>query len=510
MIDLAAIATDPAVFREHVLIDTDAGPRPLAEVCEPWQAADFEALDASWQRVAGLPVGEAPRRAWFERPRGHSKTSDTAIAVTWALAFSQRKLSGVVAAADSDQAGLLRKAIDSLLRLNPWLASMLTVQQSRVLNPHSGSVLEILTSDAQTSYGLLPDFIVADELTHWKTRDLWDSLLSAAAKRGHCLLTVITNAGFAQSWQWKTREKIRNTHEWIFSRLEGPQASWIDSAALAEQRALLPDIQYRRLWLNEWSTGEGDAITEADLQAALTLGELPERAEKGYVYIGGLDLGLKRDHTGLVVIGRHVGFSERIESEHARPRTVFDKAADLDLMEPTTSADNSDSEAQYVSEPPTFRTRVVYANHWKPDGATIQLEPIEQAILDLHSRFSLAVVGYDPFQSEYLAERLRKQGVCMLPVMFVPAALKSMAQAVMSCFKDRTIELPNNEQLLAELRTLRVEDRGTWHRLVSPKNTGNGHGDIATALSIALHAARDFRMSAGPPTIQRNLIVSPS
>ena len=104
------------------------------------------------------------------------------------------------------------------------------------MNSHTGSELRIISSDAPSSYGILCDFIVCDEVVHWARRDLWDSLLSTAGKRSRCVLVVITNAGFRESWQFKLRESIRDDAAWYFSRLDGPTASWITDEALDEQR----------------------------------------------------------------------------------------------------------------------------------------------------------------------------------------------------------------------------------------------------------------------------------
>jgi hypothetical protein len=151
--ELNRCAVDPAFFRSRLLVETDRGARPLGDVLDDWQKADFEALDSAWKRVAGLPSDGGKQRAYLERPRGHSKTSDLAVMVAWALAFSRRSLRGIAAAASSDQAGLLREAIGRLCRLNPWLAEMLEVQRYRVVNrnPKSGSELEIMSSDEATA-----------------------------------------------------------------------------------------------------------------------------------------------------------------------------------------------------------------------------------------------------------------------------------------------------------------------------------------------------------------------
>ena len=73
---------------------------------------------------------------------------------------------------------MIRNAIDSLLRLNPWLSTILQVKRERVYNKHTGSELTIISSDTASSYGLLVDFAIVDEITHWQKRDLWDSIFS--------------------------------------------------------------------------------------------------------------------------------------------------------------------------------------------------------------------------------------------------------------------------------------------------------------------------------------------
>ncbi len=101
---------------------------------------------------------------------------------TFALFSAVRKINGIAAAADGDQAGLLRDSIAKLVQLNPWLAQLIDVQKNRIINRHTESELRIITSDAASSYGLTPNFVIADEVTHWGNRDLWDSLLSSCAK----------------------------------------------------------------------------------------------------------------------------------------------------------------------------------------------------------------------------------------------------------------------------------------------------------------------------------------
>ena len=179
--NLQLLQNDPIAFRRALRIDCDGKSKSLFDVCDGWQKRDFEALDDGWRTVAGQTVENPTMRGWLERPRGHSKTSDTMTMVTWALFASKRRISGIVAAVDRDQAKLDRDAIDRLVRLNPWLSSILKVDQFKVTNVRTGSELLIISSDVASSYGLLIDFAVLDEVSIWPKRDLFDSILSSVA-----------------------------------------------------------------------------------------------------------------------------------------------------------------------------------------------------------------------------------------------------------------------------------------------------------------------------------------
>lgn len=164
-----------------------------------------------------------------------------AMQIAWILRFSKRPLNGIVAAADQAQAALIRDAFAGLVQSNAWMFQPLSVLKHRIINQETGSRLTVISSDVQSSWGLLPDFVICDELCHWPKPDLWYSLLSSAAKRPHCVLAVLTNAGIGQGWQWKVRETARIESQkenplWAFSTMEGPQAPWITETHLLEQR----------------------------------------------------------------------------------------------------------------------------------------------------------------------------------------------------------------------------------------------------------------------------------
>jgi hypothetical protein len=477
-------ASDPAAFRADLLIDADGEPKRFGDVAEPWQVKDFAALDPALRKCNGRVGRDDPtvNRAYLERGRGASKTTDIAVLCAWALAFAVRPLRGYAYAADADQAKLLRDAVAALIRLNPWLSSILTVEATRVVNvakkhPGEGGVLSIETSDVGSSYGILPDLIVADEIVHWEenAEGLWHSLISSAAKRRDCLMLIISNAGFQESWQWRVREAAKADPAWYWSRLDGP-AGWITEARLNEQRRMLPPLAYSRLWENVWSAAGGDALTPEDVDAAFSEEQNrtgPDFRGSGYrlthgnwQFVAGVDLGVKRDCSAVVVL---------------------------------------------AVPPHGFRIHLAHHRLWRPPpGGKVDLVGIETHVLGLDERFGLASIGFDPWQAELLSQRLEAVSAHRLRTSrtvnkfalpwareLAPTAanLREQASLTIQGFQDRRFVLYPCPELRRDLLRLRVEERGsggaTWFRLVSPRD-GDGHGDLFSAFANALQLAHEL------------------
>jgi hypothetical protein len=467
-------AADPAAFRADLIVDVDGVSRRLSDVMDPWQRDDFAAIDPALLFCTGKTTTPAKMRAYLERPRGHSKTTDLAVTCCWVLAFAPRPMRGYAFAADKDQARLLRDAMQTIVQLNPWLGDILTVEAHRVVNsaaghPGEGGTLSIEASDVGSSFGILPDIIICDELTHWEgDGSLWHSIISSAAKRSNCLLLVISNAGFADSWQWAIREVARTDEAWYFSHLNGPLASWLTPARLAEQKRMLPPIAYARLWENLWSSGLGDALTPADIDAAFLDGLRPMTGQAG------VDLGLTRDNSAVCV-----------------------------LAVPSGGA--------------AGRIRLAHHKLWTPTpGKKIDLTEVERHILELDARYGLETVGFDPWQMEHLAQTLeadsghrrrnqqRRFGnqPWMREIPPTAANLREQATLIIESFGDQRLQLYDCEPLRRDLKKLRAEEKSYGLRLVSPRDN-EGHGDTFSAFSLALLVGHELAgkkpVRAGPP-----------
>ncbi len=471
----ARYSKSPALFRSELIVDVDGSARRFGLVQDDWQKTDFAALDPALLRCAGRSKKPAQMRAYLERGRGHSKTTDLGTTAAWALAFATRPLRGYGYAADRDQSRLLLDAMQRLLRLNPWLGRILKVEANKIVNiapghPGCGSSLEIAASDVGSSYGILPDFVILDEITHWEENAsaLWESVISSAAKRSDCLLVCIANAGFVDSWQWNVREVVRVDSSWYFSRLEGPQASWLTPDRLAEQERLLPPVAFARLWGNQWSTGGGDALTEADINAAFKpeLQYLPHKAE-GWEFVAGLDLGVTRDWSAACILG-------------IRKRNRWDETKEGH-----------------------GRIRLAHTKVWKPArGKKINLQAVEDELRVMHIGYDLKAVNYDPWQATHMSQRL---ALLRLPMVEVPPTgsnLQRQATTLIEAFNDRRVDLYENDDLRRDLKRLRVEERSYGFRLVSPRDS-SGHGDLGAAFSLALLAASEI---AGDPALRAGLV----
>jgi phage terminase large subunit-like protein len=193
-----------------------------------------------------------------------------------------------------------------------------------------------------------------------------------------------------------------------------------------------------------WSTGEGDGLDPAAIAACETL-KGPQGARGDRIYFAGLDLGLKHDHSALVVLA-------------ADPR---ERKVELELV---------------VS--------------WRPEdyGGTVNLEIVKLAVLNVHRRYGLTGCGYDPWQCQMMAQGLLAEGVPMCEWPFNPARKDVMARALLSAFTERKVALYHDPILARDLLRLRIKEGPLGFRLDAIRDA-NGHADTAIAFAIALPTA---------------------
>jgi hypothetical protein len=494
----ARAKASPAAFRAELVVAGACGQAKLGDIAAAFQQRDFAQLDPAFVALAS---GARPpvTRAWLERVKGSSKTSDVTCLALWLLAFAQRPVCALAGAADQDQAAEVLKVARSLLRLNPWLSELLTVQASAIVNERTGSRLDVIASDAPSAHGSRPDLVILDEVVHHKGQDFALTCLDNASKVPGGLVVIATNAGTLGTWQWRLREDCRQSPRWYFSAVNAAPP-WLDREELAEARRRNPPSRFARLWEGRWSSGEGDAISEADLEAALTQAGPLAPGQPGWLFAAGLDLGLKRDASALVVVGLNVGWQE--ESEDEQPALPPALAALIDLGQ----LEGVPTRAEVQSHPGTGRLQLALVKVWRPEGGQVSLEAIEREVLAVHRAYGLGSMLADAWQAALLVERLQRQGVPAAGIQLTPPVQRAMAAAVLEEFTARNLDLYPDDDLLADLRAVRAVEKTYGVRLESPRTAGGGHGDAATALSLALYASRGGRAA----TVQGELVCWPA
>jgi hypothetical protein len=419
------------------------GPVKMASVLAPFQVRDFAVLDAAFIAVRDgrEPV---PGRIFLERTKGASKTADAASILLWLAAFAPRMLTMQIAAADESQAGEIHLAAKRILKMpgNEWLAAVLETQAGRIINVRTESTIDVLTADALGSHGAFPSVCVIDEVSHISKWEFVQTLMDNAAKNPFGILLCMTNAGFLDSDAFKLRELARTSPRWYFSQFKDI-APWISEAEIRERQRATSAARFNRLWRGIWCSDAGDALDQADIDAAIVLSGPQGETDPMQQYVAGLDIGTRHDATALIVL-----------SVNATLR----------------------------------RVELAAVESWKArHGREVNLMEVLESIRIIHDRFRPRWY-IDPWQGVMLRQMMARYGMPVEDLPFTAANLDRMASAVLNSFSARSIALYDEPQLIADLRSFQLEDRGRTWRLIVKRNEA-GHADKGTAFAIALPEA---------------------
>jgi len=425
------------------------GNAPFGQIAAPHQWAVVDAMDD-------------PRIRWVVQVahRGAAKSTTAVLIALGRLLQSPLPIRTIILSTDLDAGKVLVRIARVLTLLNPTLGKELRIQQSKIVRERTGGEIEVMSSDAASFYGQLPDLIICDELSHWPpaAARLWQAVASTLPKRSDLELLVLSNSGWTDSWQYPIFQQFETTPWCWCNRVEG-FAPWIDSHQLEVQRRLLPESAYRRLWQNEWVAGSGDLLASDDIDAAITEpGPLWIRPE-GTGAVCGLDVGIKRDRTGAVILTSHWA---------------------------------------------TGRVRLAWCRTWAPVvGGQVDLDRVRHEVLAACRQLRCGVVLFDPYQCEHLAQLLRRDGLYCESMPYTAANMTRMAATMLQVFRDRAIDLYPDDELVAGLRRLSIEERATGYKLIAPRDAAAGHADAAFALAVALPVALE-NATAPPATINQS------
>ena len=217
-------------------------------------------------------------------------------------------------ASDRGQARLIADSIAGFVARTESLHDALEVQESRVIAPSTGAVLEILASDLSSVWGLRIDFLIYDEICQHvstpKARGLYEAVFSALPKKKNSRAAIITTSGDPVHWSRRVYDNAIRSPIWRVSESHD-LAPWIDKSLVEEERLSMPEASYRRLWLNEWSVAEDRAFVREDILACVrsTGPRPPEENRRDYVLA--VDLGETQDPSAACVMHVETGSDRR-------------------------------------------------------------------------------------------------------------------------------------------------------------------------------------------------------
>jgi hypothetical protein len=398
---------------------------------------------------------DGPRWHFLTRPRGGSKSSDlAAVLLVWLVCIAVSGERGYIAAADKDQSKFaVLDALGGFVERTPALRGLVTVQTDKIVAA-SGATVEVLSADGASAHGLRPSIIVVDEAAQWPStrngKKMWAALVSSLAKVPGCRFVVLTSAGEPQHWCYGVLKAARKSADWHVNEVPGP-LEWLDPAKLEAQRPLLLDSEFSQYHLNLWVESEDRLVSEADLMAAVgdrTPDDPPAQPVPGTKYVIACDLGLVNDPTVAVVA--HVIADP---DNRGAPRTiVIDRIARWQ------------------------------GSHRKPVRIT---EDVEPWLLSASKEFGRAPVVIDSWNAAGLVERLGGMHIRATEVKLSEPVVGRIGTSLHLAFRERRIHIPNDEKLLAELRTVRLR-RTNFGDFRLDHDRGGAHDDQAMACGLAV------------------------
>jgi hypothetical protein len=299
---------------------------------------------------------------------------------------------------------------------------------------------------------LRPHFVVVSEFAAWKEtagpKRLWRAIFSALPKVAGSRLVVESNAGDPAHFSYGVLGRAKASPErWRVAETPGP-CRWLDPDDLAEQRAELPEWEYRRRHLNQWVESEDRLTSVDDLRACVTL-DGPRERVPGRRYALSLDVGSKHDRTVLAVCS----------TEADEPRLALD------------------------------RMLVWQGSRRDP----VSLEAVEASALEAWRAYGKPPLVADPWQAAQLIQRLRRRGVRVVEYAFTSQSVSRLALRLHGLIRDRALELPSDDELLDELANVRLRETSPGvYRL----DHDHGHHDDR-AVALALGTAHVLSRRAG-------------
>jgi phage terminase large subunit-like protein len=444
------------------------------------------------------------RTVYIEIPRKNGKSTFCAgVALYTLYADGEDGAECYCAACDREQAGLLHGIASSMVTRNPSLSGVSRIIPSTKRITYKDSYFRALPADAHSSHGFNPHLIVADEVHAWKSRDLWDVLLTGTVSRAQPIVMAITTAGWDRlSLCWELHQYAEGVRDGkiddptFLPVLYGADLSddWRDEKVWKRANpnygvSVNPDYlrqeckraqetpayenTFRRLHLNQWTSQKTRWIQSERWRGC---DATPIEFDTDECTYGGIDLSTTTDLTAWCIVqptwpGYKLKWHFWIPKNRAR-------------------------EAER-------RDRVPYIL-WAEKGLVTLTagDVVDYSVVEAHierdcETYGVRSIGYDPWNAEGTRQRLESRGIDMVKVRQGYASLSEACKDLEASVLAGAINHGGNPVIEWMVENVEVEtDVNGNIRPIKPKHGDYGKridGIIAAVIGIAVATAQPYR-----------------
>jgi phage terminase large subunit-like protein len=358
------------------------------------------------------------RRAILSVGRKNAKTTLSAALLLANLvgpAAKSRPNSQLYSAAQSrDQAGIIFSLASKMVRLNPALGRIVTIQETAksLICPQLGTRYRALSAEASTAYGLSPSFVCHDELGQCRgprsplfealetataaSVDPLSVIISTQSPTDADLLSVLIDDALAEHdprtvIKLYTASPELDPFDEATIKLANPAyGSFLDprevlDMAAAARRMPARQAEYENLILNRRVEPTNVFVAPAVWKAC----DAPVGPLDGLTLYGGLDLSEVADLTALVLIGKRDG-KWRVQPTFWLPGEGLSERATVDKVPYDLWRQRG-----YLETTP---------------GKTVSYEYVANRLRELFARYDVAKIGFDRWNFRHLKPWLSQTG----------------------------------------------------------------------------------------------------
>jgi len=406
------------------------------------------------------PNGKLLYDEWvFSCPKKSGKTTfEALIELTMTLLFGGAFPESYILANSLEQGkGRVFEICCRIVKASPLLCNEADILADTIRFPAFNATIKAIPSDAGSAAGTNAVCVGLDELwgyTSENARRLWDEMTPPPTRKIACRVTV-TYAGYTGESVLLEELFRRGKHQLLIGDElyagDGllmawhtkPIAPWQDEAWATKMRRERAS-EFQRQFLNEFASSSSQFVNMAAWDRCVDPNATPLPSAPHLPVFIGVDAGLKRDASAVVV-------------------TFYDESAKV--------------------------VRLVYHRVFVPEpDRPIDFEKtIEATLLELNKKYYIKKIVFDPWQMQAMAQRLTRAG---LPIEEFPQSSPRLSQAAQNLFdliESQSIVLyPDDDMRLAVSRCVAQESSRGWK---ISKDKQSHHIDVVIALMMSAQAA---------------------